>query len=257
MRTGDPIRSVVRAFSILELFTAERPNLSLTEISRELQLDKGTVHRFVRTLISLGYLEQDDVTKTYSLGLRAIRFGLHVLNKNGLRRQALPHLTELARITGCTVNMAVLDGKEILYVARLANRIATPEILSIELEVGSRLPAHCTAMGKALLAWLPDDRVQAIMGPEPYYACSSKTITTWDGLRSELKRIRERGYSTNNQELMEGLQCIAAPVFGHEGNVIAAVNIAKMGSPEDISPFINNLLSTARAISLAMGYQVG
>lgn len=255
LETGDPIRSVVRAFGILELFTAERPTLTLTEISRELQLDKGTVYRFVRTLVTLGYLEQESSTKAYSLGLRAIRFGLHVLNKSGLRRQALPHLTELARASGCTVNMAILDGKEILYIARLANRLATPEILSIGLEAGSRLPVHCTAMGKTLLAWLPEDQARAVMGSEPYQACTEATITKWDRLREELTTIRERGYAVNNQELIRGLQCIAAPVFGCDGNVIAAINIAKMGSWKEIESLITHVLNAAHAISQTMGYE--
>ena len=142
--------------AILSSFSSGRELIGVSELSRELGLTRSTTHRYVATLARLGYLQQDAVTRKYSLGPRVIDLGFTAINSMELRHVAAPHLQRLCDETGHTVNMAILDDVDIVYVERFrASRRGQSEI-DLDLHVGSRLPAYCTSMGKALLAFLPD-----------------------------------------------------------------------------------------------------
>jgi IclR family pca regulon transcriptional regulator len=225
----------------------------LTEISSAVDLDKSTVFRFVYTYEKLGYLLRDPETKRYRPGPKVLRLGFAALNSLGLPQIAQPYLRALSRLTGETSNMTILDGREIVYVARNA----TQQIITINLRLGSRLPVHCTSMGKALLAEKPREELSDMLGEGPYLATGPGTLTNLDALVADLEKVREQGYAINDEELVAGLRSVAASIRDSEGEIVAAINVsvpvARMSRrelEEDLAPKVMN---TAREISLALG----
>src|SRR5262245_51858979 len=152
-------QSLERGLAILSSFTPNRPLLGVSELARAVQLTRSTAHRYVTTLADLGYLEQDPATRKYRLGSRVLDLGFSAINSMELRQIAAPHLQELSDETGHTVNMAILDGVDIVYVERCRSSQQGQRDIDLNLHVGSRLPAYCTSMGKVLLAFLPQDEL--------------------------------------------------------------------------------------------------
>jgi IclR family pca regulon transcriptional regulator len=250
------IEALGRGMRILEAFTERTPSLSLTEISSIVGLDKSTVFRFAYTLEKLGYLARDPETKRYRPGLRVLRLGFITLNSLGLRQIAQPYLKALSAQTGETTNMTIRDGDQVVYVAR--NR--TQQIIGINLHLGSRLPAHCTSMGKAQLLDLSRDELGDILGEGPYPATGPHTITSLDALVAELEKVRQQGYAINDEELAAGLRSVAAPIRDSDGKIVAAINIsvpsARVSRQEletELAPLVK---SAAREICLALGADV-
>ena len=251
-------QSLERGLAILGCFTSEHPVLGIADIADELGMSRSTTHRYVTTLLALGYLEQGRSRK-YRLGLRVTDLGMSALNSTGLRENVHPFLEELRERTGYTVGLAVLDGMEILYVDRARSWRRAERETDIGLYPGSRMPAYCTAMGKVLLAHLPEDVKQDLLAQLKLERNSPSTITSKQALRAELERIAEDGYAVNDQELRPGLQAIAVPVRDESREVVAAVGIA--ASPEAISvaeltdALGPHLISTAARISSRLGYR--
>jgi IclR family pca regulon transcriptional regulator len=251
-------QSLERGLAILGCFTSEHPVLGIADIADELGMSRSTTHRYVTTLLALGYLEQGRSRK-YRLGLRVTDLGMSALNSTGLRENVHPFLEELRERTGYTVGLAVLDGAEILYVDRARSWRRAERETDRGLYPGSRLPAYCTAMGKILLAHLPDEFQRDLIAKLKLERNSPSTITSKQTLRAELERIREDGYALNEQELRPGLQAIAVPVRDESREVVAAIGIA--ASPEAISvaeltdALGPHLISTAARVSSRLGYR--
>jgi IclR family pca regulon transcriptional regulator len=251
-------QSLERGLAILGCFTAEHPVLGIADIAEELGMSRSTTHRYVTTLLALGYLEQGRSRK-YRLGLRVTDLGMSALNSTGLREHVHPFLEELRERTGYTIGLAILDGAEILYVDRARSWRRAERETDLGLYPGSRMPAYCTAMGKVLLAYLPDEVQRDLISQLKLERNSPSTITSKQALRAELERISEDGYATNDQELRPGLHAIAVPVRDESREVVAAIGIA--ASPEAISiaeltDALNpHLISTAARISSRLGYR--
>ncbi len=251
-------QSLERGLAILGCFTSEHPVLGIADIAEELGMSRSTTHRYVTTLLALGYLEQGRSRK-YRLGLRVTDLGMSALNSTGLRENVHPFLEELRERTGYTIGLAVLDGAEVLYVDRARSWRRAERETDLGLYPGSRMPAYCTAMGKVLLAYLPDDVQRDLIAQMKLERNSPSTITSKQALRAELEQIREDGYAVNEQELRPGLQAIAVPVRDESREVVAAVGIA--ASPEAISvaelsdALGPHLISTAARISSRLGYR--
>ena len=251
-------QSLERGLAILGCFTSEHPVLGIADIADELGMSRSTTHRYVTTLLALGYLEQGRSRK-YRLGLRVTDLGMSALNSTGLREHVHPFLEELRERTGYTIGLAVLDGAEILYVDRARSWRRAERETDLGLYPGSRMPAYCTAMGKVLLAYLPDEVQRDLIAQLKLERNSPSTITSRQALRVELERISEDGYAVNDQELRPGLQAIAVPVRDESREVVAAVGIA--ASPEAISiaeltdALGPHLVSTAARISSRLGYR--
>jgi IclR family pca regulon transcriptional regulator len=251
-------QSLERGLAILGCFTSEHPVLGIADIADELGMSRSTTHRYVTTLLALGYLEQGRSRK-YRLGLRVTDLGMAALNSTGLRDNAHPFLEELRERTGYTIGLAVLDGTEILYVDRARSWRRAERETDRGLYPGSRMPAYCTAMGKVLLAHLPDDVQRELIAQLTLERNTPSTITSKQALRAELQRIGEDGYALNDQELRPGLQAIAVAVRDESREVVAAVGIA--ASPEAISlaeltdALGPHLISTAARISSRLGYR--
>lgn len=251
-------QSLERGLAILASFSTGRRLIGISELGRELGLTRSTTHRYVATLAELGYLQQDRTTRKYTLGPRVLDLGFTAINSMELRDVAAPHLQRLCDETGHTVNLAILDDVDIVYVERFrASRRSQSEI-DLDLHVGSRLPAYCTSMGKVLLAFLPDAERDELLGRISLDRRGPNTLTSKAALLAELRRIRDTGIAVNNEELAYGLRSVAAPVFSAGGEAVAALNLAAhrtMASLDDlIARFGPVMQRTAAAISGQLGY---
>lgn len=248
------IQALARGLSMLEVFDEQHPDLSLTELALALNTNKPTARRIAQTLVTLGYLETLPA-KRYRLGTRALALGQRYLATLDLAQVARPHLERLSQATGESTNLAVRDGREVVYVVRVQ---AAPRILSINLQVGSRLPAYATSLGKALLLGKTDAELVAVLGPPPWPALTPHTARSPVTLRPSLDHVQSHGYAICDGELELGLRSIAAPVFNAEAQVAAAVNVSTHAAQVPIEqltgPFAQALLKTARDLSHALGY---
>lgn len=216
-------QSLERGLGILAAFTGHRGSLGVADLAREVGLTKSTTHRYVNTLAVLGYLQQDD-NRRYRLGAKAVEIGFAALNSIEITSVAAGSLQRLADETGFTVSMAVLDGAEVVYVER--RRSGRDRQLDLNLQVGSRLPAYCTAVGKVLLAAEEPGRLRALLDAVDLAKRAPNTITAREHLLAALHRVRRGAVAVNDEELAPGLRSVAVPVRDRSGHVQAAVNIA-------------------------------
>ena len=251
-------QSLERGLGILGCFTPERPLLGIAEIANDLGMRRSTTHRYVITLVALGYLKQGAARK-YSLGLRVTNLGMSALNATGLREQAHPYLEELSERTSYTTSLAVLDGPEIVYVDRVRSLRRGQSEIDLGLAPASRLPAYCTAMGKLLLANLPDREQSELLASMKLTKRGPNTITGKQALRDELDEIREESLAVNDEELAPELYSIAAPVRNDAREVVAAINLAADSSMIALGGLVDalspHLISTADRISACLGYR--
>lgn len=216
--------SLARGLKILSAFSAERPSLTVSEIAAAVSLPQSTVFRLVTTLERLGYLVRDADSKRYRHSARMLSLGLTALDSFDLRALALPHMQRLSERTGETVKLAILDGVEIVFLASVVVR----EKLSMPTPAGHRLPAYLTALGKALLAFQPPERWDALLRMIDFKPRTPRTITDPVRFRAELARTRARGYAIGDQEMIMGQSSIAAPIRDRRGIAVAAVNVSTL-----------------------------
>jgi IclR family transcriptional regulator, pca regulon regulatory protein len=252
-------QSLERGLAILASFRSERPLLGVSELGRNVGLSRSTTHRYVATLVALGYLQQDAVSRKYRLGSRVLDLGFSAINSMELREVAGPHLRELSDATGYTANMAILDELDIVYVDRCRSARPRQREIDLNLHVGARLPAYCTSLGKVLLAQLPEGERVSLLERIDFQRRGPNTITSRADLTAELVRVREQGYALNNEELAYGLRSIAAPVLQHDGSAAGAINLAvhtSMVPGETLGESLGPILMRAAAeISARLGYR--
>ena len=253
-------QSLERGLAILSAFDSERPLIGVSELSRELSLSRSTAHRYIATLAQLGYLQQDPDSKRYRLGPKVLDLGFSAINSMDVREISAPHLRRLSDETGHTVNLAILDGIDVVYIERCRTAQPGQREIDLNLHVGARLPAYCTAMGKAILAFVAEDRREELIAQIDFVRRGPNTITDADAFRVELARIRAAGIAVNDEELAYGLRSVAAPIHAHSGEVLAALNLAihrTMGSMDElIARFGPAVKKTAGEISLGMGHRL-
>lgn len=247
------VTALARGMQLLEAFSGERQQLSLTEAAARAGLEKSTAFRFVYTLEQLGYLERDPETKRFRLSLKLLRFGFAALNSLELAQFAQPFLKALSARCGETTNMSVRDAGEIVYVAR--NK--TQKILNVDLQIGSRLPVWCTSMGKAQLIDLSPGELQAVLGAEPFPEAGPNAVDRLEALLLDLEGVRQRGYAVNDEELAAGVRSVAAPVRDRSGAIVAAINISvpsvRVSRQELDTRLAPMVRETASRISEALG----
>ena len=255
VRPSEFSTSLQRGLAILAAFTPERPLLGVSDIASQLGMTRSTAHRYISTLEAMRYLVQDRLSRKYRLGVRVLDLGLAVLNSMELRDVARPFMEELCERSGNTVNMAVLDGGEIVYVERVRSRSG----IDLHLFVGSRLPAYCTSMGKVLLAYLGPPELEAALEGVRLEPKGPRTITSRQELLENLETVRRLGVAINDEELARGLRSIAAPVYGQTGAVVAAVNMAVHATAhtfEDVMDQLAPMLVEATSqISAHLGFR--
>jgi len=258
-RGGRYSRAFDRGLQVVACFTAERPELGVREVAGMLEMSPTATHRYLSALASQGYLEQEPASSKYRLSLGAIDLGMAALSATGLCMHARPYIEELARRTGFTVQIGVLDGPEVLLVAALAGKRRDQREPGCDARVGARLPAYCTSLGKVLLAYLPAERRGALVSDMELKRYRPGTVTSEPDLRAVLARVLEDGSASSEEELAAGACAIAAPVRDESGDVIAAVNVVAQHGVVECSELVRwcegELLATAERISTRLGWQ--
>lgn len=251
-------QSLERGLAILSSFTPEHPIRGIVEVADELGMRRSTTHRYMSTLVALGYLRQGAKRK-YRLGLRVLDLGMSALNSTSLREHAHPYLVELCRQSSYTMSLAVLDGPEIVYVDRVRSERRGGGSIDLDLPVGARLPAYCTAMGKLLLSSLPENEQRDILADLKLEKLAPNTIKSKSGLRSELERVREEGFAVSDEEFAPELYEIAAPVRSESNEAVAAVCMSAHSSMISVEELVEHLgphlVAAADRISARLGYR--
>jgi IclR family pca regulon transcriptional regulator len=251
-------QSLERGLAILGCFTPTRPVLGIADIADDLGMSRSTTHRYVITLLALGYLEQG-ASRKYRLGLRVTDLGMSALNSTGLREHAHPYLEELRQRTSYTTSLGVLDGTDVLFVDRVRSFRRGREETVLDLDTGSRLPAYCTSIGKLLLANLPEGEQRELLAQVKLTKRGPNTITGKRALLDELEEIQSAGFAVDDQELVAGVYAIALPVRNEARDVVAAVGLAAPGSAISLEELVDALaphvVSTADRISARLGYR--
>jgi len=243
-----------RAVAILNALATARQDPSLAELSVLLNLHKSTVHRLLMILEGYRIVERDSKTGRYHLGLRLFELGAVAVGTFSIRERARTYLEHLVYEVNETVHLCVLDSGEVLYL----DKIEPSRSVRMASRVGRRNPAHCTAVGKAMLAYLPERDVDEILRRFPPQRLTPRTITTPLELKSELSQIRERGYSIDNEEVEEGVRCVAAAVLDHSGKPLAAISVSAPAfrlTLEKVAVVAPSVCRAANALSEESGYR--
>lgn len=251
-------QSLERGLAILGCFTPERPVLGIADIADELGMSRSTTHRYVITLVALGYVEQG-ASRKYRLGLKVSELGMSALASTGLRDHSHAYLEELRLQSSYTVNLAILDGSDVLYLDRARSFRRGQSKIDLDLGPGARLPAYCTSLGKVLLAHLPEDAQRELLSDITLEKRGPNTITTKKALRAELDQVREEGFAVDDEELQSELLAIAVPVRAGGGEVIAAINMAAHTSMISLEELVGalgpHLVATADRVSARLGFR--
>lgn len=215
-----PTRTVERALDILLCFKPEESGLTLTQIAERVEMHKSTVHRLLATLERKRFIQHDESNGTFHLGLRLVELGFTVLKGNDIHRQAIPYMQRLSTECRETVDLAILDGGQVVYL----QVVESPQRMKFAAAPGQRLPVFCTATGKGFLAFLPKDRVEEILKQGlPKYTEYTKTART--EIYEELNVIRERGFAISQQEYEDGVNAVAAPILDANRYPVASMAI--------------------------------
>jgi len=253
--TSYTIESLQRGLRVLALFSRATPALSLSQIKDAVGLNKSTVYRILYTLEEAGYLERDPETRLYRPGLKVLQLGFTAISSLEIRQVARPFLRQLAEEVGRTASLSVLDGIEVVYV----DRVRYHEVIGVMLGTGSRIPAHCASLGKAMLAFLPPEELRQRLDGVDFAPCTDNTITNRADLEADLAEVRRHGFSINDEEWVLGLRSTAAPIMDENGAVAGAINVsvptAEVSHEELISRFSPAVHATAAQISAKLGYE--
>jgi IclR family pca regulon transcriptional regulator len=245
--SGQYVQSLARGLSVIRAFDADHTEMTLSEIARLTGLSRATSRRFLLTLVALGYVKTDG--RLFVLTARVLELGFSYLSALSLPEIAQPHLEQLAAITHESTSASVLDGDDIVYVARVRTR----GIMSVRIDIGTRFPASVTSMGRVLLADLDPDELDEFLSTLDLEDLTTHTIRSKDALAEELAKVREQGWALVDQELEEGLRSIAVPIRHRSGAVIAAINVSTTVSAHTLETMREQLLpalfSTADKIS--------
>lgn len=247
------LSSVSMAIRILKAFSGDDAEIGISELAKRLGIAKSTVHRLVVTLMAEDFLDKNPETGRYRLGLGLFGLGSLVRHRMDLSTEARILLADLRQETGETVLLAVPAGREIMYIRTLTSRQA----VRINAEIGMRVPYYCTAAGRAILAFQPENRV-ATVTTALMPVRTPKTVTDPDRFRKLLANIRRQGYAIEDEESELGMRAIAAPIYDAQSEVVGSVAIAgpvQRLSLRNLNSLAEPLLSTARAISVRLGYR--
>jgi DNA-binding IclR family transcriptional regulator len=209
-----------RAIAILDALAGGREELPLAEIARRVGVHKSTVHRILTSLEQHRLADQNERTGCYRLGSHLVSLANAALAQFDIRNRAKPYLEKVLYDTEETVHLCILDQGEVLYL----DKVDSSRSIRMTSAIGRRNAAHCTAVGKAMMAWLPEEEIDAIIRQHGLVRFTSKTITTPMELKAELKRVREHGYGVDDEEHEEGVRCVGAAVLDHTERPVAAIS---------------------------------
>jgi IclR family pca regulon transcriptional regulator len=245
-RAAHFVQSLDRGLAVIRAFDEHNPELTLSDVARVTGLTRAAARRFLLTLADLGYVRSDG--RWFSLSPRILELGYAYLSSLSLTEVAEPHLERLVAEVHESSSVSVLDGEDIVYVAR----VPTARIMTVSINVGTRFPAYATSMGRVLLSRLPEEQLEAYLARVKLVPLSPRTLTSAEMLRVELAKVRSQGWALVDQELEEGLRSIAAPIRDRGGRTIAAVNLSahasRMSIEEGRRRLVPALLATAARI---------
>ncbi|HEY3924343.1 MAG TPA: IclR family transcriptional regulator C-terminal domain-containing protein [Acidothermaceae bacterium] len=240
------VQSLQRGLAVIRVFGADRPEMTLSDVARETGLTRAAARRFLLTLVDLEYARTDG--RLFSLTARVLELGYSYLSSLPVSDVAAPHLERLVAEVRESSSVSVLDGTDIVYVAR----IPTSRIMTVAISVGTRFPAHATSMGRVMLADLDEAELERHLPGQKLTPYTSHTVTSEKELRAELVRVRTKGWSIVDQELEDGLRSVAVPIRDRGGRVVAAANVSSHASRASLqkirTTFLPKLLEAAAAI---------
>lgn len=247
------IFSVSKALDILEMLSHEK-SAGISDLARSLDISKSSVFRILATLRVKGYVIQDLATRKYSNSFKLFEIGNNVVKDMGLRKQAFPYLKKLADQTSEAVNLAVREGGSVVYI----DKIESTSTIRVDLNIGKRMPLYCTGLGKVFLAFLPQDMARNILKKDGLKKYTPFTHESVENLLKELQEVKNNGFAVDNEEYIEGLLCIAAPVWGFNDEVVAALSVAMpkfvyWDNREKMEVIKRNLLEASISLSSELG----
>ncbi len=245
-------KTIAKGLNLIETLAENKDPCSVSELARLLRSPKSSVHFLLRALSERGYVEQEPDTKRYFLTLRLWEIGTRVLGRFELRRIASPYLASLAETTSETVNLAILDHGEVVYIDKIDSALPVRAYIP----VGGRAPVYCTATGKAMLAYQAEDVILKLTASmKPYTDKSARNAVE---LRKELKRVRDVGYAFNRGESEDSVRGVAAPIWDSSGRVVAAIGVygpAARLPPKKLNSLANAVKAASVTISVALGHR--
>lgn len=244
-----------KALDLLELLGTSSSPLSLAEISQRLKLPKSSVFRYLFTLEARGYVKRLPDSDKYRLGLKLLELGSQAISQFDMRDAALPVMRGLLESFSEMVNLAVIDGYEVIYIEVLPGKTYSIQIVG---HPGQRQLAHSTALGKAMLAYWPEDRIDQLIAQHGLPAFTPHTITTIDALKAALEQVRVLGYALDDEESVMGVRCVGAPIFDHRGQAVAAISLSAPDHrmpPQQLEIVCRELVAGAATISSQLGYR--
>jgi DNA-binding IclR family transcriptional regulator len=246
------IQVLDRALALLEVLAHQGPDLTLVQISEKLKLHKSTAHRLIMVLERHRLIEKNSNTGKYRLGLKLFELGTKAIGQLDLRERARPFLERVVLDTGETVHLCVYDDGEVVYL----DKVEPARSVRLASSVGRRNPAYCTAVGKAILAFLPEPQVESAAQKHGFRQLTRRTISNMLELKAELARVRETGYAVDHEENEEGVCCVGAPVWGFSQHPIAAISVSgptfRM-TPEKLPVVAQSVVAVANALSKQLG----
>lgn len=224
------VQTLDRTFDIIELLATSPNGMGVTEIGRKLGLHKSTVYRLIKALVQRGYLEKDQSTGAYRIGLKFVEISSLHIQQIELKTEAIPFMRHLSELTGQVTHLAIMDETEVVYI----EKIDVIQSLRMYSQIGKRIPVYCSALGKVLLSGQNSDYQKRIMKKIKYTQQTKNTIREESQFINELEKTKQRGWAVDNEEHELGIRCIAAPIKDFTGKVIAALSIT--GSKNTIAP---------------------
>ncbi|WP_251452591.1 IclR family transcriptional regulator C-terminal domain-containing protein [Microbacterium sp. Marseille-Q6648] len=245
-QSDDFVQSLARGLAVIRAFDAEHASLTLSDVARRAGLTRAAASRFLRTLVALGYVRSDE--REFSLTPRVLELGFSYLSSLSLPEIVQPHLELLSRAVDESVSAAVLDGTDVVYVARVPTR----RIMNVRITIGTRFPAYATSMGRVLLAGMPRPERDAVIAASDLTHLTDRTLTDPHALARELDRVGEQGWALVDGELEPGLRSIAVGLRGRAGATVAAMNVSTGSSSDDPGAVRDRFLPAMRETAAAI-----
>lgn len=250
------VQSLDRALNIIEKLIEVQEGLGVTELSNSLGLHKSTVYRLLATLNYRGYVKKDSENNRYKVGMKLLEVGSGALENLELRKEVKPYLQQIKKETGETVHLGILDDYEVIYI----DKEETLATIRMHSKIGKRVPAHCTSLGKVFLAFSSPDLVEDMIRIKGLKKYTEDTITDQNEFKKHLQEVKDRGYAVDDQEMEEGIRCIAGPIFDYSGQIIAAFSISGPATriTEERMPDLFSIVKRySDKISTSFGYKDG
>ncbi len=249
---SNSVKSVTKAFAIIDaLDRAEE--LSISQLSEMLEMDKTTVHRIINTIKEAGFVNQNPTTKKYSNSMKFYMYGRNVLHKNELGEIARPYIRQIAQITGETVNLGIRVENSVVYIDRAQSETG----IQVATTTGKSIPMHCTGMGKAIMAYLESEEIDKIISETDLVAYTHNSAVNREQLLEKLAEVKEKGIAIDHEEFDIGLIAFGAPIFNADGKPFAAISIScpTVRYNKQSAGLFEKLLSDASAIiSMKLGW---